>query len=236
MFDIEVAAHDPRRAITTGVAEPKEKDMKNFLRNSKHLGEIAVLDSPIGAMRLGLGAVLLAVPILLGFAYTASASVGGDEDADGSHSVDQWIINEDDQEFTFDREEVNGVVSLVVTDSNGNVVQADEFPDFVADTAAEFGDPNWAPMDWEIFDEVDGTPCYHPDALHEARNHDGSDQIYGMQQSDDSRTFALESWSDGRIDTAFFDRQISHEVLDEHLATGRSYMELDGAQPLNPCS
>lgn len=189
-----------------------------------------------GSLKLIIGAAAFVAPIMLGVAYTGAASVGVVERE--SHNVDQWTIEKDASgEYTIDREEINGVVTVVVTDPSGNAVTDTGYPEFVAEAVAEFGSPDWEPAE-DIFDVADGVGCYDADALAVQRNAagDGESDHYGATMtSSEQGSFALEVWPGGQIDAAWFADQLDDEVLQAQLASGNSYLDLPGAQPLNPC-
>ena len=182
-------------------------------------------------LKLTLAAASLAAPLVLGVVYTAGASVGSDTGL-SSHTVDQWIMSDGDgSNFTIDREEIDGEVSIVVTDTNGGVVAAGDFPDFVQDAVDEFGDDNWAPHDVEVFDIIDGTPCYHKDRLADSID----DGDFNLITSGDEGTFALESSSGGQLDAAYFEAELSDFELEAQRGSEGLFSEIAGAHGLNAC-
>jgi len=181
-----------------------------------------------------LAAGALAAPLVLGFAYTAGASVGDDSNDGGSHDEDQWTIEQDGSgEYILDRTEVDGVVTLIVSGPDGSVLGEDEIPEFIQDAVDEFGDADWEPNDGEgeaddPLDVVDGIPCYHADDVPEDR--------FGVLSISDDTTQGVERFEDGRFEAAYFDRAISQDEVESVVDNNGSYFDLDGAQELKPCS
>lgn len=180
--------------------------------------------------KLSLGAVAFAAPIVLGFAYTAGASLGS---GFGSHNIDTVIVEEDDgSRFFVDREETNGVVVITVSDSNGDAVAEAEYRGAVAAAVEEFGS-DWQPVEIDVFHLVDGVACFDEAVL--------AEQIaggtgWGSTESSPEGTFALDVQPDGTRDTAYFDTLIEDSVLEAQLESGEPYSALAGAQPLEACS
>ncbi len=169
------------------------------------------------------------VPLVLGVAYTAGASVG---DITGliSHNEDQWIMNEGDSgDYTLDREEIDGIVTLEVIGPDGEVVGPDDYPAFVQEAVAEFGSSDWVPADLGVFAIIDGVPCYHAGIATEAADGDSN---YDVTQSGDDGTFVLEATDDG-FDTAYFQAALSDDEV--NALRGQSLSQAPGAEELNPC-
>lgn len=180
-----------------------------------------------------IGVVAFAAPLVVGVAYTAGASVGDVGSALGIHNVDQWTLEDGDSGmYTLDREEIDGVVTLVVTGPDGDVVSADEAPKFVGDAAIEFGSDDWIPEEQDVFSVIDGRPCFDMDAV---MANAGDDEGFGSEASGPEGTFVLQRLPDGTIDSAYFDGEVSHEVLDAHRNTGALASDMPGAQALGAC-
>jgi len=190
------------------------------------------------SMKSALAAVALAAPLVLGVAYTAGASVGDGGDGEGgSHGVDQWTLEEGDSgEYTLDREETDGVVTLVVTGPDGTVVGVDAMPEFVRAAADDFGADDWEPDEVSAdspFEFVDGTPCYDADKVADL---DSPDEAFGYLDISDNTTQGVERFEDGRFEAAYFDRAISQDEITSVVDDNGSYFDLDGAQVLEPCN
>lgn len=176
-----------------------------------------------------LAAAALATPLILGVAYTAGQTVGGD-DGSGSHTVDQWTIEHNGEgEYTLDREEIDGVVTLVVTGPDGAVLNENEFPDYIAESAEEFGDVNWVPAEdvEDLFDVVDGSDCYDATKVASSR--------FGYVAVTDDMTLGVESFADGRFEAYRFERALSQGEISGVVESNGSYFDLEGAEVLPPC-
>ncbi len=181
--------------------------------------------------KMAMGTVAFAAPIFLGVAFTGGTGI--DAGSLFGDTEDQWTISiEDGQVYTLDRTEISGVVELIVTDPQGDVVASDEYPEFVAEAAAEFGAADWMPEEFDLFEIVDGKACYDAGKLAQLTS---DEPQFGAINSSSEQTFALEAYADGEIDAAFFEGEVSNAVLNDHRAAGGRYTDLNGATELDAC-
>ncbi len=189
------------------------------------------------SVRMFAGAAAFVLPVAMGVVYTGGTSITGGDGFDfgSTQTEDEFVVEHDGGgQYNIDRRQDGDIVTIVVTGPDGNVIQPTDFPEYVAEDVAELESPDWQPNDIDLWDSVDGTPCYDADALNAELARDGG---FGVTSSSPEGLFALEAYEDGTVDAAYFEDEnaFGHDGLDALRESGAVYLDLEGAQPLNAC-
>ncbi len=170
--------------------------------------------------KIAVAATALMAPIAIGWTYTAGASVGFNN-AEGAqnHTIDEFEVGD---HFVV-REEIDGVVTEVVTGPDGNVVDAGDVPAEVADFLDD-----WTPPEDQVDFEIrDGVACY---------NFDGStDGEFDLSQTGDDGAFIVVG-ADGEVTSAIYSGEpLGDDVVLPAIQSNQDLMELPGAVEMSPC-
>lgn len=175
--------------------------------------------------KLALGAVAFLVPIGAGLVAT-----GGLDGIDGSddgrnHQVDQFAVEVNGDEYDVFREDLDGMLTEIITGPDGEVVTSEELSAEVADVIA-----NWEDDPWSEFDTSGSTACYR--ILYTPPIEGG----FAMETTD-SMAWLLRASAGADIEAVSLESgDRGHDALMAHIDSDAPLVDVPGATPIGECS
>lgn len=172
------------------------------------------------SVKMGAAAIAFAAPLAIGWSVTAGASAG--TDIFGVHTHDVYEIDG----YGYERENIGGAVTNIITDPDGNVITLDEAPAEIVELVENWEEPPpFSEIEFVIANDG-GSACY---ILNEPES-TGWDVVV----EEDGFVAAARS-QDGQLEVQYFGAASNLDEIEASGPGGIPLADLPGAQDMDAC-